>query len=105
MVGMEAAAMGVPAAGFRVGGIPDWLTEGVNGALANANPPSSSALADAILRCIATDAHLARLRQGARDKARSMTLARHYEELMQVFAKVTSQPKQVVSVAVGVAHS
>ena len=33
-VGMAAARCGVPAAAFAVGGIPQWLHDGVNGHLA-----------------------------------------------------------------------
>ncbi|MBI3759023.1 MAG: glycosyltransferase family 4 protein, partial [Deltaproteobacteria bacterium] len=34
MVGPEAGMRGLPAAAFAVGGVPEWLTDGVNGALA-----------------------------------------------------------------------
>ncbi|MBI2536918.1 MAG: glycosyltransferase family 4 protein, partial [Gemmatimonadetes bacterium] len=33
--GLEAAAFGVPCVGYAVGGIPEWLTDGVNGHLAS----------------------------------------------------------------------
>ena len=51
-VGMAAARYGVPAAAFAVGGIPQWLHDGVNGHLASATPPTSASLADAVIRCL-----------------------------------------------------
>ena len=39
-VGIAAARYGVPAAAFAVGGIPQWLHDGVNGHLAPGSPPT-----------------------------------------------------------------
>lgn len=51
LVGQEAAAAGVPVAAFRVGGVPEWLRDGVSGALADAEPPTAAKLAAAMIRC------------------------------------------------------
>ncbi len=48
--GAEAVRRGVPVAAFATGAIPEWLTDGVNGALAPANPPTAAGIADALLR-------------------------------------------------------
>ena len=59
-VGMAAASYGVPAAAFAVGGIPQWLHEGVNGHLAPGSPPTAAGLADAVVRCLDEPASLRR---------------------------------------------
>lgn len=65
LVGLEAASLGVPAAAFNVGGISEWLKDGVNGILAPADPPTAGGLAEAIARCFESEAKLAQLRSGA----------------------------------------
>ena len=85
-VGLEAGHFGVPSVAFRVGGIPDWLHEGVNGHLAPADPPTASGLAGAIGRCLADPAAYAELRAGARRMAGLFTLDRHLDELEASFA-------------------
>jgi glycosyltransferase involved in cell wall biosynthesis len=87
-VGPAAAQHGVPAAAFAVGGIPQWLHEGVNGHLADAQPPSASALADAIVACVKDAVHYAELSRRARDVGSSFTMERHLPELMTVFQQV-----------------
>ncbi len=61
LVGIEAGCVGLPAVAFAVGGIPDWLEQGTSGELAPGNPPTSSGLADALVRALAEPRHLARL--------------------------------------------
>ena len=87
-VGMAAARYGVPAAAFAVGGIPQWLHDGVNGHLASATPPSSASLADAVIRCLSNPDHYADLSRGARQAAAQSTMARHVPELISVFERV-----------------
>ncbi len=53
LVGLEAAALGLPAVAFDVGGIREWLRPGVNGHLAPADPPRASGLAAALVRILA----------------------------------------------------
>ena len=65
LVGVEAAAVGLPAVGFAVGGIPEWLDSGVTGELAAADPPTAGKLADAIVAALGDRAHHQRLREGA----------------------------------------
>lgn len=69
LVGLEAARLGVPAVAFDVGGITEWLKDGVNGVLAPADPPTARGLAEAIGRCFTSAEELARLQEGARRMA------------------------------------
>ena len=55
MVGLEAAAFGIPAVAFDVGGVRDWLEGDVNGTLAD--PRSTRSLARAIQDCIEPARH------------------------------------------------
>jgi glycosyltransferase involved in cell wall biosynthesis len=86
LTGLEAAAMGVPAVAFDVGGIREWLTDGDNGLLAPASPPDPSALADAIARALSDPSMLARLSDGARRRAAELTLERHLERLEPILS-------------------
>lgn len=88
-VGMAAARYGVPAAAFAVGGIPEWLHDGVNGHLASATPPTAAGLAEAILQCLRDPEHYAELSSGARQLAARASMQRHVPELISVFARVT----------------
>ena len=88
LVGLEAAAAGVPAVAFPVGGIPEWLRDDENGCLGSMTGDRASALADAIVRCVESPERLARLRDGARRSASRWRLDRHVERLEQVFETV-----------------
>ena len=83
LVGLEAAAFGVPAVAFDVGGIGEWLTHDVNGRLVDlAGGPG--AFGDAIAAVLATDALRARLSAGARDASRHFSADAHMTHLEQV---------------------
>lgn len=84
LVGLEAAAFGVPAAAFDVGGIGEWLEDGTNGWLVPADPPRPEPLAAAIVRAASDPAALARMRAGALAAAERMSLARHADALEAV---------------------
>ena len=53
LIGQEANRQGVPVVAYATGGIPEWLTDEVNGCLAPGNPPTVDGLADALMRCLA----------------------------------------------------
>lgn len=91
LVGPEAGLRGVPAAAFAVGGVPDWLTDGVNGCLAPGDPPTSAGLADAIIRCLRDPTTLAHLRCGAIKVAEQFGIKNHLAALMKVFEHVASR--------------
>jgi len=91
LVGPEAGMFGVPAAAFNVGGIRDWLTDGVNGFLAPGNPPTWEGLAEAIVKCLADPNMYARLRAGAFEAAQRFSVESHLVALLEVFSHVTGR--------------
>jgi glycosyltransferase involved in cell wall biosynthesis len=86
-VGMAAARHGVPAAAFAVGGIPQWLHDGVNGHLA-ATPATAEGLGVAIVKCLRDERHYADLSRGAIEMAARFTMQQHIPEVMRVFERV-----------------
>lgn len=85
--GPEAGLHGVPAVAFAVGGIPEWLSHGVNGYLAPGNPPTSAGLAEAIVRALRDPDTHTRLSQGALKRAWEFTLEKHLTKLLSVFER------------------
>lgn len=92
LVGPEAGLFGVPVAAFAVGGIPDWLIEGVNGYLAPGNPPTAAGLAQAIVSCLQDPTIHASLRQGAVEVAQQFNIQNHMAALLEVFGSVAASP-------------
>lgn len=87
LVGIEAAAAGVPAVAFDVGGISEWLTDNVNGRLIRARP-SAERLASAIGECLKTaPAVIEGWREGARREADRRTLGSHVNTLEAVLRR------------------
>lgn len=91
LVGLEAGVFGVPAVGFDVGGIPEWLSEGANGWLVRGDPPRAGALAAALARAAADGEALAGMRAGARAAAERMSLGRHLHALEPVLAAASDR--------------
>ncbi len=79
--GLEAGRFGLPTTAFAVGGIPEWLTDGVNGAIASLDGVRATSLAHAIERCLDPNHH-AQLRDGAREVAGRYTMERHLAALL-----------------------
>jgi glycosyltransferase involved in cell wall biosynthesis len=103
LVGPEAGRLGVPAAAFDVGGISEWLVDGVNGVLAPGNPPTAQGLADAIVRCVHDPAVHKRLRAGALELSQRFDTRLHVQSLIEIFRQVArpelrpvSEPLEVV---------
>lgn len=88
LVGTEAGLRGVPIAAFAVGGITDWLGDGVNGHLAPGDPPTSVGLATAIVKCLRNSETHARLRRGAMSMAQEFNVKNHLAQLLQIFETV-----------------
>lgn len=82
----------IPVAAFAVGGIPEWLKEGVNGHLAPGEAPTPENLATAIAGCLRDRQEYERLRLGARSVARQFTLASHIRQLLSLFQIVVNPP-------------
>jgi len=91
LVGIEAGRLGLPAVGYAVGGIPDWLISGESGELASGTPPSVDGLADAIASALADPDHYGKLRQGAWRMARQFTLESHIDELQGILSMTQSK--------------
>lgn len=91
MVGLEAGLHRLPTAAFAVGGIPDWLKDGVNGYLAPGDRPSARGLAEAIVKCVHDPEIHRQLREGAIGVARQFSMERHLAALMQVFEEVVDR--------------
>jgi glycosyltransferase involved in cell wall biosynthesis len=89
LVGIEAGCLGLPAVGFAVGGIQDWLIPGVSGELAPGDPPTRTGLADAIVRALSSPDHYKRLCLGARQVAQGFKLDKHVNELEAIFGCLT----------------
>jgi glycosyltransferase involved in cell wall biosynthesis len=92
LVGIEAGCLGIPAAGYAVGGIPDWLIAGETGELAPADPPTVEGLADAIVRALADHRHYQRLSHGAWTLARKFTLENHLAQLEPILGLESHLP-------------
>lgn len=88
LAGPEAGLHGVPVAAFAVGGIPDWLIDGVNGHLAPGDPPTAEGLAEAIVKCLSDPATHARLSRGAVEVAQRFSLQNHMTALLEIFDAV-----------------
>jgi len=93
LIGLEAARHRLPVAAFAVGGVPDWLRPGVNGQLADGNPPTANGLAAAITACLKdTETHVM-LRAGAGRLAVELAFEDHVRALIRVFARIVEEPR------------
>jgi len=92
MVGVEAALRGVPSIAFGVGGIPEWLIDGVSGRLVPEGPRSIERFGDAIAECLRDEASLARIRDLGRANAARFSMAAHLAALEPVLAEAAGLP-------------
>lgn len=88
--GPQAGLRGVPAVAFDLGGISDWLKDGVNGYLAPANPPTAQGLAEAVIKCLRDPLIYRQQRTGAAKMAQSLSAEDHVSKLMAIFKEITS---------------
>lgn len=91
LVGLEAAQAGVPAIAFDVGGISQWLRDGVNGYLVRSFPPSQHAFARGLANCLTNPERLKELSAGARMVAAEMSSAGHLDRLEKILEDVSSR--------------
>jgi glycosyltransferase involved in cell wall biosynthesis len=87
-IGPEAGLRGVPVAAFEVGGVTDWLVDGINGFLAPGNPPAAAGLSEAIVKCLQSPSLHRELRAGAVRIASQFNMKHHLESLAKVFDEV-----------------
>jgi glycosyltransferase involved in cell wall biosynthesis len=85
LTGLEAAAQGVPAIAFDVGGVREWLRPGETGFLVDGNPPEACSLADGLVDAFSDRCRLAAMRPRALAVAREMSLVRHLDRLEALF--------------------
>jgi len=90
LAGLEAGSQGVPSVAFDVGGIREWLAEGVNGRLAPGDPPRAEGLAETIAWAASHPAELSAMRPRALDAARRMSLDAHVMRLDEVLQAAAS---------------
>ncbi len=83
LVGLDAAALGRPAVAFDVGGIREWLTDGVNGRLVEAGA-AEDGLARAITALLRDPHERERMGQRALEVSRRMSIHAHVERLESV---------------------
>lgn len=85
IVGLEAMAHERPVAAFAVGGIPEWLDDGVTGRLVP--PLDTRALGAAMTELLGDPAKAARMAAAGRARvAREFSAAGHVEQLLSVYA-------------------
>lgn len=92
LTGLEAGVFGVPSLAFDVGGISDWLSDGVNGYLVDGDPPTADKLADALVHALQHPDELQRMRTGARAVTERMSLDRHVSALEAVLSRAARAP-------------
>jgi glycosyltransferase involved in cell wall biosynthesis len=95
LIGIEAGGWGVPAVGFAVGGIPDWLVAGYSGELAPGDPPAVEGLAQAIIRVLTDPEHYRTLCRGAWETARRFTMEAHLAKLEPILGVDENQPLSI----------
>ncbi len=90
LTGLEAMRWGVPVVAYDVGGVREWLRDGVNGFLVR--PGDYRQLAETIERVLADPDLRAGLRAGARTTAsHELSLASHLERLKAIYRQVQSE--------------
>ena len=90
LVGLEAAAAGVPAVAFDVGGIRDWLEPERTGYLAPGHPPTVAGLSAALERALDPESQQ-RLRPAARQRAAERSLSAYVDSLEPVLESARRQ--------------
>jgi glycosyltransferase involved in cell wall biosynthesis len=91
LVGPEAGLRKLPIVAFDVGGISDWLWNGVNGYLAKGDPPTSQNLAEAIIKCLNDPTKYESLRLGALEVAQKFKMENHLRALLEVLENAAGE--------------
>lgn len=86
MVGPEAMLLGIPVIAYRVGGIPEWLQDGVTGLLVD--PGSVEGLADATSRILEDTSFAQVLGENGRQATEAWQPEKHAEKLLAIYQEV-----------------
>ncbi len=89
LAGLDAASLGRPAVAFDVGGIREWLTDGLNGRLVDPDT-GADGLAGAIASLLREPIERERMGQRALEVSRRMSVAAHVEGLESVLGAAGS---------------
>jgi glycosyltransferase involved in cell wall biosynthesis len=87
IVGVEAGCIGLPAVAYATGGIPDWLIPGESGESAPGIRPDVKDLAAALVRALADEHHLHRLRIGAWQTSHRFNKEDHLQKIVSVLER------------------
>ncbi|MEO8076550.1 MAG: glycosyltransferase family 4 protein [Acidobacteriota bacterium] len=94
LIGLEAAVQGVPAVAFDVGGIGEWLHDGVNGRMVH-ECASAEALGATIASMLSTPGEIDRLGVGALGVAASLGIDAHLDILERVFVRAAESQARI----------
>jgi glycosyltransferase involved in cell wall biosynthesis len=99
LVGVEAATAGLPSIAFDVGGIRDWLSDGVNGRLVDLGGDRVRRYAGAIVSTLSDGAALQRMKEDAVQLAQRFTMATHVAALEPILQKTATRARPAVSIS------
>lgn len=88
LTGLEAGQFGVPAVAFDVGGISQWLHDGINGVLVRGSRPHYQAMGQVLADVLSQPDRLEMMRRGARQLAEQMSIDAHLDQLEHIFSRV-----------------
>jgi glycosyltransferase involved in cell wall biosynthesis len=91
LTGIEAGHHGLPVAAFAVGGIREWLVDGINGYSAPGTPPTAAGLAAAIVQCLRDPIKYEQLSRGAIELVRRFDRTTHVSQLLAILDRVASR--------------
>ncbi|HKS42661.1 MAG TPA: glycosyltransferase family 4 protein [Blastocatellia bacterium] len=95
LVGLEAAIAGLPAIAFNVGGINQWLKDGVNGFLVPGNPPTAHALALGLVEALSDPDRLNCMGRAARESSFDMSLEKHLDQLEEILVSACARKSDI----------
>ncbi len=88
LAGIETACFGIPAVGFDVGGVSEWLADGRTGIMVQPNLLNSQSLGAALAKCLSNLERHNQLRANAWQLAKQFSVEIHLDRLVNVFKQV-----------------